>query len=205
MSLHIFKQTLKPCTENPSSSLSSTSITHSFDPIIPRKPPKSSLSRQLLRLQDPDTLHQTQPHCLPKQPQGHSGGRHEKEEEEEAEAKAEPDGFGRPTKLGQFQFEHTGPFEPLVLSSQGESPLVQVIIILPICNFCIYCVKVVVFIKKIFSRLTLACSVLFFGIRDKLTGKDWLIWSFMKFSLGIELWTLCVCERERGRERGFDF
>uniref|UniRef100_A0A2N9GGK5 Switch 2 n=1 Tax=Fagus sylvatica TaxID=28930 RepID=A0A2N9GGK5_FAGSY len=48
-----------------------------------------------------------------------------KKKKQEAEAKAEPDGFGRPTKLGQFQFEHTGPFEPLVLSSQGESPLVQ--------------------------------------------------------------------------------
>lgn len=130
MSLHIFKETLKPCTKNPSSSLNSTSKTQSFDPIIPRKPPKSSLSRQLLRLQDPEYLPQLQkPHCLPnQQPQRHS----DEEEKEEAE---EPDGFGRPTKLGQFQFEHTGPFEPLVLSSQGEVPVVQVILCLR--SFCL--------------------------------------------------------------------
>lgn len=130
MSLHIFKETLKPCIKNLSSSLNSTSITPNFDPIIPRKPPKSTLSQQLLRLQDPETLPQPQkPHCLPnQQPQGHS----DEEEKEEAE---EPDGFGRPAKLGQFQFEHTGPFEPLVLSSQGEIPVVQVILCL--LSFCL--------------------------------------------------------------------
>jgi len=29
--------------------------------------------------------------------------------------------------LGQFQFEHTGPFEPLVLSLLGEVPVTRVI------------------------------------------------------------------------------
>lgn len=33
--------------------------------------------------------------------------------------------FGRP-KSASFQFDHTGPFEPLVLSSEGEAPVVQV-------------------------------------------------------------------------------
>lgn len=132
MSLHLFKETLKPCTKNPSSSLSSASKTHSFDPIIPRKPPKSSISQQLLRLQDPDSLPPIQPQSSTKQPQGHGGDRNEEDEEEEEEQKApEPKGFGRTTKLGQFQFEHTGPFEPLVLSSQNEIPVVQVIIYLP--------------------------------------------------------------------------
>lgn len=135
MSLHLFKETLRPCTKNPLPSLSSASITHSFDPIIPRKPPKSSLSQQLLRLQDPDSLPPIQPRRSTKQPQGHSGdGRNEEAEEEEEEQKQKaprPKGFGRTTKLGQFQFDHTGPFEPLVLSSQNGIPLVQVIIYLP--------------------------------------------------------------------------
>jgi hypothetical protein len=131
MSLHLLKETLKPCTKNPSSSLLSASITHSFDPIIPRKPPKSSLSRQLLRLHDPDSLPPIQSQISTKQPQGHNGDPNEEEveEEDEEEQKApEPKGFGRTTKLDQFQFDHTGPFEPLVLSSQNEIPVVQVII-----------------------------------------------------------------------------
>lgn len=128
MSLHLFKETLKPCTNNPSSSLSSASITHSFDPIIPRKPPKSSLSRQLLRLQDPDSLPPIQSQISAKQPQGHNGDGNEEEEEEEEQKAPERKGFGRTTKLGQLQFDHTGPFEPLVLSSQNEIPVVQVII-----------------------------------------------------------------------------
>ncbi|KAF5481306.1 hypothetical protein F2P56_001968 [Juglans regia] len=127
MSLHIFKETIKACTNKPSSSSSSSSsITHNFDPIIPRKPPKSSLSQQLLRLQDADSLPPIQPQNSLKQAQSHSGCGNEEEEEKEVEDDPEPEGFGRPTKLGQFQFDHTGPFEPLVLSSQSEIPVVQV-------------------------------------------------------------------------------
>ncbi|KAG6722626.1 hypothetical protein I3842_03G170000 [Carya illinoinensis] len=127
MSLHIFKETIKACTNKPSSpSSSSSSITHNFDPITARKPPKSSLSQQLLRLQDPDSLPPIQPQNSLKQAQSHSGCGNEEEKEKELEDDPEPEGFGRPTKLGQFQFDHTGPYEPMVLSSQSEIPVVQV-------------------------------------------------------------------------------
>ncbi|XP_059663176.1 switch 2 [Cornus florida] len=128
MSLNSFKETLKSCTNLSSSSSSSTpissysqpSISHQFDlATIPRKPPKSSLSQQLLRLQDPLSLPQPQSQSQPKQTQFDDEGDDEDEED------GKHSGFGRP-KLDSFQFEHTGPFEPLVLSLPGEMPVVQV-------------------------------------------------------------------------------
>ncbi|KAM7495098.1 hypothetical protein LguiB_029707 [Lonicera macranthoides] len=132
MSLSIFKETLKPCSNSSSSSQSSTPISsnsstsHQFDfdpPLNPRIPPKSSISQQLLRLQDSESLPQTQSHSQLKQTPvvGFEG---EDEDEEEYEEKQY--GFGRP-KLDGFQFDHTGPYEPLVLlSSPDGTPLVQV-------------------------------------------------------------------------------
>lgn len=35
----------------------------------------------------------------------------------------------RRCQLGQFQFDHTGPFEPLILSSEGDIPLIQVFLL----------------------------------------------------------------------------
>uniref|UniRef100_A0A5B6ZDQ1 Putative switch 2 n=1 Tax=Davidia involucrata TaxID=16924 RepID=A0A5B6ZDQ1_DAVIN len=125
--LNRFKETLKPCT-NASSSSSSTPISyysqssdsHQFDLTTnPRKPPKSSLSQQLLRLQDPLSLPQTQSQSQQKQTQVDNEGEDEDEEDEKQ------DMFGRP-KLDSFQFDHTGPFEPLVLSFPGEIPVIQV-------------------------------------------------------------------------------
>lgn len=47
--------------------------------------------------------------------------------EEEEEGEQEREEFGRNLAC-QIQIDHTGPFEPLVLSEDGEVPTVQVII-----------------------------------------------------------------------------
>ncbi|XP_057796548.1 switch 2-like [Salvia miltiorrhiza] len=128
MSLNAFKEALKPCksTITPSqSSPSSSRISLGFDPSIPlRKPPKSSLSRQLLRLHDaadfspPNELKISKP-----EPNSSAGGRNDKCEEEEKEAEIRP----RAIKVESFRsFDHSGPYEPLLLSLPGEIPVVQV-------------------------------------------------------------------------------
>ncbi|KAL7000414.1 hypothetical protein U1Q18_001563 [Sarracenia purpurea var. burkii] len=134
MSFHSFKETLKPCTNPPSSSsdltssYSQPSISHQFDlPTNSRKPPKSSLSQQLLRLQDPLFVPQIQSQSQQDQtPAEDRGGGEDVDEDEE-----KPGGFGRPM-LDSFQFDQTGPFEPLVLSSPGVNPVIQVIVSRPI-------------------------------------------------------------------------
>ncbi|KDP24110.1 hypothetical protein JCGZ_25767 [Jatropha curcas] len=121
MSLATFKalnETLKPCKKLSSSIFTGPLSQEEPDPttyLIPRKPPKSSLSQQIQRLGD----------CfpLPQQPQSQLK-KNEDEEKEEAEQEIKIADFGRP-ELGQL-FDHTGPFEPLVLSLPGESPIVQV-------------------------------------------------------------------------------
>ncbi|KAH7862100.1 hypothetical protein Vadar_034773 [Vaccinium darrowii] len=127
MSLHSFKEALKPCTNlssssEPISSCSESLISHQFDvQTNPRKPPKSSLFQQLLRLQDPEFLPQTQPKSQPEQTQlGNGGGGEDEDEDDEKQG-----GFGKPV-LDSFQFDQTGPYEPLVLSSPGVTPVIQV-------------------------------------------------------------------------------
>ncbi|KAK4342339.1 hypothetical protein RND71_038155 [Anisodus tanguticus] len=111
MSFNTFKETLKPCTNQ------SSSISYNFDTrsINPRKPPKSSLSQQLLRLEDHTSLLQTQPLT----PKKHN---HEKLEVEEEEKIV---GFGRP-KLDSLLLDQAGPYDPLVLSLPGQNPVVQI-------------------------------------------------------------------------------
>ncbi|GFZ05649.1 switch 2 [Actinidia rufa] len=96
MSLHSFKETLKSCT-NPSISSSPDTISSFSQPSIPHQIDLT-----------------TNPRKPPKV--------WEEEEEEEEEKQG---GFGRPM-LNSFQFDHTGPFEPLVLSSPGVNPVIQV-------------------------------------------------------------------------------
>ena len=48
------------------------------------------------------------------------------DDEEEAEEEKKQDRIFRP-KMESFQFDHTGPFEPLVLSLPGEISVFQVI------------------------------------------------------------------------------
>jgi len=125
MSLEALKETLRPCsTQEPSSSSAITqtqrnSILSHYDSLFPihRKPPKSSLSDQLRRLND--SLSPSHSKTL----------QQEKEKEEllqEEEPEIERAKFAS-VKLPQFQFDHTGPFEPLLLSSHGEFPVVQVV------------------------------------------------------------------------------
>ncbi|KAK2992561.1 hypothetical protein RJ640_022754 [Escallonia rubra] len=133
MSLHDFKETLKPCSKLSSASSTYTSISSysqssllslEFDSsIIPRKPPKSSLSQQLLRLEDTPSLPQTIPQSQNKQ--SHLDVANEDEDDNEDQERQDRFVFEKP-RLDFAQFDQMGPFEPLVLSLPGESPVVQV-------------------------------------------------------------------------------
>lgn len=144
MSLQTLKDTLRHCTtqqSQPSSSSSqSSSILRDFDSHFPirRKPPKSSLAHQLRLLQDPDDppfhpydflsqQNQSKPQPQPQQQQVQPE-EDEDDEEEEQEPETKRVKFSS-AKASHFQFDHTGPFEPLLLSSDGEFPVVQVLII----------------------------------------------------------------------------
>ncbi|XP_074264041.1 switch 2-like [Silene latifolia] len=125
MSFKAFKDTLKPCTttSTTSSSSSSSSTISQFNPnpIHPRRiPPKTSISQQLLRL-DHSLSQQTK--LSDKQPP--ITKEKEKEKEKVKEDNEDYRGFGRPN-LDVFSFGETGPFQPLLLSSPGVLPLVQV-------------------------------------------------------------------------------
>ncbi|KAL9342896.1 hypothetical protein Peur_063327 [Populus x canadensis] len=142
-SFKALKEILKPCsnlstTTSSSSSSSSTQPSFSQEPepalTISRKPPKSSLSKQLQRLGEPFRPLSQQNGSLnarTQQPQNSQGLRNEaqvvkfEDRQEEEDKEREFEDLGR-TKLGQFQFEHTGPFEPLVLSLLGEVPVTRV-------------------------------------------------------------------------------
>ncbi|WJX50946.1 Swi5 complex subunit Swi2, variant 2 [Trifolium repens] len=141
MSLQTLKETLRHCTtqqsqsqpsSSSSSSSSSQSILNDFDTNFPiyRKPPKASLADQLRLFDDPPF----QPHDFLSQQNDSKTSQvqldlEEEEEDEEEEDDEEPEikrvKFSS-AKSSQFQFDHTGLFEPLVLSSDGELPLVQV-------------------------------------------------------------------------------
>ncbi|XP_047334780.1 switch 2 [Impatiens glandulifera] len=136
MSLQTFKETLKPCNNASSSSsssfLSQSSLSFQTDlPAIPRKPPKSSLSQQLLRLQQdptsslPQKLTDSEKKVITKRIKNVGLVDTVEDEEGEDEEKRDGCGFGRP-KLESFQFDYTGPFEPLILSTPGENPADQV-------------------------------------------------------------------------------
>ncbi|KAI5387826.1 switch 2 [Lathyrus oleraceus] len=140
MSLQTLKETLRHCTtqqSQPSSSSSSqsNSILLNFDSHFPihRKPPKSSLADQLRLLQDPDDppfhphnflSQQNESKTLQKQQQVKLE-EVEDDDDEEQEPETKRVKFSS-AKAPHFQFDHTGPFEPLVLSSNGELPIVQV-------------------------------------------------------------------------------
>jgi hypothetical protein len=136
MSLQSLKETLRHCTtqqSQPSSSSSSQSILSNFDTNFPiyRKPPKASLADQLRLFDDPPF----QPHNFLSQQNDSKTSqvqldleKEEEEDEEDEEPEIKRVKFSS-AKSSQFQFDHTGPFEPLVLSSDGEFPLVQVCII----------------------------------------------------------------------------
>ncbi|XP_060190147.1 switch 2 [Lycium barbarum] len=123
MSLNTFKESLIPCSNQSFSQSSSISYNFETKSVNPRKPPKSSLSQQLLRLEDHTSLLQNQPQTPKKQNHFDLKKKYEEEEEEEIEEKII--GFGRP-KLDSLLLDQAGPYEPLVLSSPGVNPVVQV-------------------------------------------------------------------------------
>lgn len=137
--LHTFKETLKPCgsLQSSSSSLLRISSTQELEP--PRKPPKSSLSQQLLRLDDSYFLSSKHESRIPKtqvEESNHGEDDHKRninfeeeknvEEEEEDEDDEISIEFGRPG-LNRAEFDYAGPYEPLLLSSIEEIPIIQVI------------------------------------------------------------------------------
>lgn len=146
--LRSFKESLKPCSNFPSNFSQSSSVSQESSNdtlIIPRRPPKSSLAQQLQRLGE------TYNFSLPQQ---NPETRREKApveksnvfDDEEKEKEQEQEKFGR-HQLGQFQFDHTGPFEPLVLSKDGEFPIIQV------SNFYFFFLrKILVIIIQLFSE-----------------------------------------------------
>lgn len=129
MSLHEFKRSLKPCSSNSSQSQSqSTSILTDFEVNTnPRKPPKSSLAKQLQRLEDPifnsriDRRDEFDKTVSTVSAVTVSGNEDEDVGEEEEKKSA---GIKIPKK--EFALFETGPFEPLALSAEGDFPVVQV-------------------------------------------------------------------------------
>ncbi|KAG8364730.1 hypothetical protein BUALT_Bualt18G0029100 [Buddleja alternifolia] len=118
MSFNAFKEALKPCKNNLTSSSSSQIPQHLNSSIISRKPPKSSLTRQLSRLQE-DTAFDPQ-NQLPKRAAHFDPGSEKKDGDKEENGKENP-------KLESFRHpHHTGPYEPLVLSLPAEIPVIQV-------------------------------------------------------------------------------
>ncbi|KAI3939632.1 hypothetical protein MKX01_038587 [Papaver californicum] len=123
MSFTSFKQTLKRCSDfpNPSSSQPSVLNEDLQSPQLPRKPPKSSLSQQLQRLQDPLSLpppKQNQEQPVKENAQG--------DDDDDGDAEESGIGISREPVSTHFQFDPTGPFEAMVLSSPDESPVVQI-------------------------------------------------------------------------------
>lgn len=142
MSLRALKETLKPCSGSSSSLGFSTSAVKLSQEIEPRRPPKSTLSQQLLRLQEgerssPPTKveHKIKGQKARAQFKLEHGGEEDEEDEEEDDDDGEEEEkrgrvkFGGP-RSAAFQFDYSGPFEPLPLSSPGEDPPVQVSLIL---------------------------------------------------------------------------
>ncbi|KAL8234246.1 hypothetical protein R6Q59_020346 [Mikania micrantha] len=115
MSLSSFKEIIKPCSYQSQSSKSQSSYPQPSTTLNPRKPPKSCLSQQLLRLEDDynsfptkqfkETSEQSSPPNITVE--------REFEEKEDAGCRLQV-------------FDPTGPYESLVLSTSDQNPLVQV-------------------------------------------------------------------------------
>ncbi|CAO2813141.1 unnamed protein product [Amaranthus hypochondriacus] len=144
------KDSLKPCSNLsiPSCSTQSQSSISVLNPNLPqpprRIPPKTSISQQLLRLDlpfsppeklrskqeqtvsnsihDVECKHEDKPLFKEEKPISEDDDDDDDDNEEEG---YRLQGFGRP-RLEGFQLGETGPYEPLILSSDDEVPLIQV-------------------------------------------------------------------------------
>ncbi|KAK3149815.1 hypothetical protein QOZ80_3AG0223310 [Eleusine coracana subsp. coracana] len=125
MSLHRLKESLHDCC---SSQPQSQPRSPPPAPLLPRRPPKSSLSQQLLRLEavssDFSSLAAPPPPAPkpPAQKPREDAARESPSDEEDEDAR--PLCRRRPAPAPAI--ESRGPYEPLVLSPPGERPLVQV-------------------------------------------------------------------------------
>ncbi|XP_026660481.2 switch 2 isoform X2 [Phoenix dactylifera] len=138
MWLSRFKETLRPCSNFSSSTATATATASSSSsnsepssqvPLPLRKPPKSSLSQQLQRLEFPSAERPLSREVVKEKEARKGGGGGEKEEEDDGDGErcSLPARFNRETFLPQpFTSEVRGPYEPLVLSSPGETPVIQV-------------------------------------------------------------------------------
>ncbi|KNA16495.1 hypothetical protein SOVF_088640 isoform A [Spinacia oleracea] len=151
MSLNTFKETLKRCSNvssipNPSSTTEPSISKSNVNPSQPRRiPPKTSIAQQLLRLgqpfspplklrtnppqqqPQPSPPPPTQPQIVDQKELNIQPLKEEKRSSEDSGNVEEIDqrGFGRP-RLDVLQLGEIGPYEPLVLSSPGEIPVIQV-------------------------------------------------------------------------------
>ncbi|KAK9078755.1 hypothetical protein SSX86_002813 [Deinandra increscens subsp. villosa] len=128
MSLSSFKEILKPCSHPQSQSLSqSQSQSQTSETLNPRKPPKSSLSQQLLRLEDDYDYNSFPSTLLPtKQFKQISQRSPRPDVVIEGEFEDDDDKFKQDARRSFQVFDPTGPYEPLLLSKSGHIPLVQV-------------------------------------------------------------------------------
>ncbi|KAJ8643936.1 hypothetical protein MRB53_005684 [Persea americana] len=134
MSWSSFKETLKPCISSSSSSHFHSS-TSEVDPPFQRKPPKSSLSQQLQRLQEDPPPHL---HTLLPNNQGPKEKDHQIEHGDDGDGDGDGDGDDddgdpivpinseRAFAPSGFHTDPSGPYEPLILSADGETPVIQV-------------------------------------------------------------------------------
>ncbi|KQK14244.1 switch 2 isoform X2 [Brachypodium distachyon] len=120
MSLHRPKETLNPCS-------SSAHVQHRprSPPLPPRRPPKTSLSQQLLRLEA--SFPAGAPASSPPKPLSQKTAEDAAEvPTSSSEEDVPPRPQRRPPPQPASSLESRGPYEPLVLSQPGEHPVVQV-------------------------------------------------------------------------------
>lgn len=136
MRLSRLKETLRPCSNFSSSTATASSSSNpelsSQIPLPLRKPPKSSLSQQLQRLEFPSAERPLLRDVGKEKEPRRGGGGGEKEDGGDGERSPPPARFNRETLLPQpFTSGVRGPYEPLVLSSPGETPVIKVILAPP--------------------------------------------------------------------------
>ncbi|RWW26416.1 hypothetical protein GW17_00009191 [Ensete ventricosum] len=132
MSLNRLKETLRPCSNFSASSSTTTAggashaLPSSTQFPLSRKPPKSSLSQQLQRLDPHQSLSEGLLLCAPDVAKIRVEEEKDVAEEEKGGGVAATARFNCDAFLPQsIAFEARGPYEPLVLSSPGETPVVQ--------------------------------------------------------------------------------
>ncbi|RWW45300.1 hypothetical protein BHE74_00048873 [Ensete ventricosum] len=132
MSLNRLKETLRPCSNFSASSSTTTAggashaLPSSTQFPLSRKPPKSSLSQQLQRLDPHQPLSEGLLLCAPDVARIRVEEEKDVDEEEKGGGVAATARFNCDAFLPQsIAFEARGPYEPLVLSSPGETPVVQ--------------------------------------------------------------------------------